>query len=151
MTELERYRNKLEVTCSLYADKTAIVFLRDNGIQEEWSYRRLIEKVHQLADYFNDLGLHRGDRVAVLIPLSPEAYITILTLAYFGATSVIPDINLHEEELRRLLLMADVQLIISTKDIADEKLKGKKVAILDAFHEVETHQSLQFDKSERFR
>ena len=87
----------------------------------------------------------------MLIPLSPEAYITILTLAYFGATSVIPDINLHEEELRRLLLMADVQLIISTKDIADEKLKGKKVAILDAFHEVETHQSLQFDKSERFR
>lgn len=135
MTGLEKYRNKLEETCSLYADKTAIVYLRDNGIQEEWPYRKLIEKVHRLTEYFSSLGLHRGDRVAVLIPLSSEAYITILALAYFGATSVIPDVNLHEEELRRLLAMADVQLIVATQEIADEKLQMEKVAILDAFRE----------------
>lgn len=66
-------------------------------------------------------------------------------LAYYGATSVIPDMNLHEEELRRLITMADVQLIITDKEIAAQKLSWVDVPVVDAFNNCEyiKHQVIQ--------
>ena len=77
-------------------------------------------------------GIRRGDRVAVLIPLSTNAYIDILALASMGVTSVVLDINLHEQELHRILEDADVSCVITVPSLYEEKLKLVDIPVLDS-------------------
>ncbi|MCQ2509250.1 MAG: AMP-binding protein [Lachnospiraceae bacterium] len=109
-------------------DRIAITYIKKNGTLEELSYIQMKEKVLERAKTYESRGIRRGDRIAVLIPICPDAYLSILTLAYMGVTSVILDCNLHKEELGRLLEDADVSGIITTYSLFETKMAEVKVA-----------------------
>ena len=131
---LHTYQKKLEQTCSAYSNKTAITYLRDSGSVEDYSYQDMFGYITKVSRAYEDMGLKKGDRVAVILPPAPWAYFSIMGLAYFGATSVILDGGLQKDELHRLIIDADVSMIITSAPIYREKLIDSDVSVLDAYN-----------------
>ncbi|TSD92963.1 AMP-binding protein [Skermania sp. ID1734] len=70
------------------ADKTAVVYEGDSGQRREMTYAELDAAVRRFAAQLTQLGVTRGDRVVMFVPVVPEATVTFLACAMIGAISV---------------------------------------------------------------
>jgi acetyl-CoA synthetase len=70
------------------ADKEAVVYEADNGRRRSLTYRELDEQVRGFAAGLTELGVQRGDRVVLFMPVVPEATVAFLAIARLGAISV---------------------------------------------------------------
>ncbi|MGY4541705.1 non-ribosomal peptide synthetase component F, partial [Arthrobacter sp. UYNi723] len=66
-------------------DRVAIYFEGEPGDTRTYTYAQLTEEVKKAANAFESLGVEKGDRVAVYLPMIPEAVITLLACARIGA------------------------------------------------------------------
>src|SRR3954467_5238464 len=67
-------------------DQTAILFEGDDpGVDRKITYRELHEKVSRLAHVLKELGVKKGDRVTIYLPMIPEAAYAMLACARIGA------------------------------------------------------------------
>jgi acetyl-CoA synthetase len=57
-------------------DRLALIFRDARGLDDRWSYGRLNVSANRLANVLRAQGIRRGDRVAILLPQSPEALLT---------------------------------------------------------------------------
>ncbi len=67
------------------ADKPAIIWEGENGAVVYLSYAELAEEVRRAAQMLRELGIARGDRVGIFLPMVPETAIAALAIAYIGA------------------------------------------------------------------
>jgi acetoacetyl-CoA synthetase len=74
-------------------DRTALIFINERGDRRELSLRQLRAEVARLAAALGRLGVGRGDRVAGILPNSPECVVAALAAASIGAvwSSCSPD------------------------------------------------------------
>lgn len=128
----EKLQNDFHKVCKEFQDKIAITYYKKDGQVEECSYAQMQERVLALSYLYQNRGIQRGDRVAVLIPLCTNAYLDILALAYMGVTVVVLDVNLHEKELLRILEDADVSCIITVNTIYQAKMTQVTVPVFEA-------------------
>ncbi|MGV0735081.1 AMP-binding protein [Mycobacterium syngnathidarum] len=70
------------------ADKMAVVFEGDNGQYRTLTYSELNREVSRFAANLAQLGVCRGDRVVLFLPVVPEAVVAFLAVAMIGAVSV---------------------------------------------------------------
>lgn len=80
-------KNCLDRHLSERGDKTAIIW-EPNDPQEEAqyiSYRELQERVCKMANVLTDLGIKKGDRVCIYLPMIPELAVAMLACAKMGA------------------------------------------------------------------
>jgi len=80
-------KNCLDRHLSERGDKTAIIW-EPNDPQEEAqyiSYRELHERVCKMANVLTDLGIKKGDRVCIYLPMIPELAVAMLACAKMGA------------------------------------------------------------------
>ncbi|HET7932123.1 MAG TPA: AMP-binding protein, partial [Rhodanobacteraceae bacterium] len=67
-------------------DKTALLFEGDDpGVSRTLSYRELHAEVCRFANALRNLGVGKGDRVAIYMPMIPEACVAMLACARIGA------------------------------------------------------------------
>lgn len=72
------------------ADKTAIIWEGDSpDVQEEITYRTLHQEVSRFANGLKKLGVEKGDRVAIYMPMVPEAAYAMLACARIGAVHTV--------------------------------------------------------------
>ncbi|RWR05176.1 long-chain-fatty-acid--CoA ligase [Siminovitchia fortis] len=81
-------------TAKKYPDKTAIHFMG-----KELTYRELYESSLKLANYLRSLDIRKGDRVAIMLPNSPQAVISYYGILYAGAIVVQTNPLYTEREL----------------------------------------------------
>jgi acetyl-CoA synthetase len=67
------------------ASKTAIIWEGEPGDQRTLSYEQLHREVCKFASALNGLGLTKGDRVSIYMPMTPELAIAMLACARIGA------------------------------------------------------------------
>jgi len=67
------------------ADKTAIIWEGEPGEIRTLTYSELHYSVQQFANALKDLGIRKGDRVAVYMGMTPELAIALLACARIGA------------------------------------------------------------------
>jgi acetoacetyl-CoA synthetase len=81
----------LDLPCGV--DEDAVVFDREDGLSRTVSWRELRAAVASVRAYLVECGVGVGDRVAALLPNSPEALIALLATASLGAvwSSCSPD------------------------------------------------------------
>lgn len=74
-------------------DHLALVGLLEDGQRETWSYQALYDEVRTLASAMQDKGIQVGDRVAGLMPNTPQTVIAMLATTSLGAiwSSCSPD------------------------------------------------------------
>ena len=69
-----------------HGDRTALIHDSPvTGTTARWTYRELLEQVARVAGALRALGVEKGDRVVVYMPMIPEAVMTMLACARLGA------------------------------------------------------------------
>jgi propionyl-CoA synthetase len=67
-------------------DQAALIYDSPvTAIQRTYSYRELLDEVARFAGVLRDLGVTKGDRVIIYMPMIPEAPIAMLACARIGA------------------------------------------------------------------
>jgi acetyl-CoA synthetase len=66
-------------------DRLALLYLNERGERREFSYRELLAEVERAAAALRGLGLRKGDRITVYMPLCPETIILLLATVRIGA------------------------------------------------------------------
>jgi acetyl-CoA synthetase len=69
--------------------KVAIYWEDEFGNSRTWSYSQLYTEVNRFASILRKLGVRKGDRVAMYLPLIPELPITMLATARIGAIHTV--------------------------------------------------------------
>jgi acetyl-CoA synthetase len=104
-------------------DKTAIIWEADDPSRAEHiSYRQLHERVCQCANGLRSLGVKKGDRVTIYLPMIPEIAVAMLACARIGAVHSIVFAGFSSEALGGRI--ADCQSCVLIT--ADEGLRGGK-------------------------
>ncbi|HVS01603.1 MAG TPA: AMP-binding protein, partial [Thermoanaerobaculia bacterium] len=104
-------------------DKTAILWAKDEaGEYEAITYRRLYREVGRMANVLKRLGVRRGDRVAIYLPMVPELAYSMLACARIGAIHSVVFAGFSAESLRDRVLDARAKIVIT----ANEGLRGGK-------------------------
>ena len=94
-------------------DRVAIYFEGEPGDTRTYTYAQLTEEVKKAANAFETLGLVKGDRVAVYLPMIPEAVITLLACARIGAIHSVVFGGFSAEALRSRVDDAQAKLVIT--------------------------------------
>jgi acetyl-CoA synthetase len=68
------------------ADKVAIIFEADDGAVTKVTYRELHQRVCRFANGLKSLGIKKGDRVLIYMPMSIEGVVAMQACARIGAT-----------------------------------------------------------------
>lgn len=66
-------------------DRTAIIWEGDDGAVRRLTFGELLAGTNQLANALRALGVERGDRVGVFLPMLPETVMAVLALGKLGA------------------------------------------------------------------
>ena len=96
-------------------NKAAIIFEGEPGDQRTLTYWQLYIEVNKFANVLQSLGVRKGDRVAIYLPMIPEAAIAMLACARIGAIHSVVFGGFSPESLRdrindsqcRVLVTAD--------------------------------------------
>ncbi len=104
-------------------DKTAIIWVKDEpGEYQHISYRQLSDQVNRAANLLTHLGVRRGDRVCLYLPMVPELAITMLACARIGAIHSVVFAGFSAEALRDRIIDAGCKVVVT----ANEGLRGGK-------------------------
>ncbi|MCU0856978.1 MAG: AMP-binding protein [Pontiellaceae bacterium] len=76
----------LDSSAERHPDRPALIFGK-----ESLSFSRLLLNVKQCANLLSAHGLNPGERVIIMIPMSPELYIVLLAIIRCGAVAVFVD------------------------------------------------------------
>ncbi|RYH11511.1 acetate--CoA ligase [Tropicimonas sp. IMCC6043] len=96
-------------------NQTAIIFEPDDIHEpaQYITYRQLHNQVCKLANVLEDLGIRKGDRVVIYLPMIPEAAYAMLACARIGAIHSIVFAGFSPEALAARVNGCDAKLIIT--------------------------------------
>ncbi|WP_293451677.1 acetate--CoA ligase [Planktotalea sp.] len=100
-------------------DKTAIIFEPDNPSEgsKHITYNELSANVNRMANILKDLGVTKGDRVVLYMPMIPEAAYAMLASARIGAIHSIVFAGFSPDALSARVNGSDAKVLI-TADFA---------------------------------
>ena len=80
-------KNSLDRHLSVRGDKTAIIWEPNDPKEEAQhiSFNELYERVNKTANVLREMGVEKGDRVCIYLPMIPELAVTMLACAKLGA------------------------------------------------------------------
>ncbi|MHA7300742.1 acetate--CoA ligase [Pseudarthrobacter sp. MDT1-22] len=93
--------------------RVAIYFEGEPGDTRTYTYAQLTEEVKKAANAFESLGVGKGDRVAVYLPMIPEAIITLLACARIGAVHSVVFGGFSADALRSRIEDAEAKLVVT--------------------------------------
>ncbi|MGE0386916.1 MAG: acetate--CoA ligase [Gammaproteobacteria bacterium] len=110
-------------------DRVAIVWEGDHpGEDRRLTYRQLHDEVCRFANALKARGVAKGDRVAIYMPMIPEAAVAMLACARIGAVHSVVFGGFSPDALRDRILDCDCRIVIT----ADEGLRGGRTVPLKA-------------------
>ena len=109
------------------ANKTALIWEGDDPSETaSISYQELHDEVCKLSNALKELGITKGSRVCIYMPMILEASYAMLACARIGAIHSVVFGGFSPEALKDRILDADCSLVIT----ADEGFRGGKIVPL---------------------
>ena len=109
------------------ADQVAYYWEGDSPeVQKTVTYAQLHQQVCKLANGMKALGLKKGDRVTIYLPMIPEAVVALLACARIGAVHSVVFAGFSPDALGSRIVDCDSKLVIT----ADQALRGSRVTNL---------------------
>ena len=97
-----------------YGDQVALYFEGEPGDTRAVTYAELQKEVCKAANALTELGVHAGDRVAIYMPMIPEAVVAMLACARIGAPHSVVFAGFSAEALRTRIDDAQAKLVITS-------------------------------------
>ncbi len=119
--ELNVAANCIDRHLETRGDQTAIIWESDDpDVSKHITYRELHSEVCKFANVLKSLGVSRGDRVVLYLPMIPEAAYAMLACARIGAVHSIVFAGFSADALRSRIADSGAKLVIT----ADEAPRG---------------------------
>ena len=118
-------------------ERTAFFFEGEPGDSREISYSQLLAEVCKASNSLTEIGIKSGDRVAIYMPLIPEAVVSMLACARIGAIHSVVFGGFSADALLSRIQDADASLVITAdggfrkgaafalKPAVDDALRGQ--------------------------
>ncbi|MEY3382580.1 MAG: hypothetical protein RLZZ17_318, partial [Actinomycetota bacterium] len=118
-------------------ERTALIFEGEPGDSRKITYSELLVEVKKCANALTELGIVDGDRVAIYMPMIPEAVVAMLACARIGAAHSVVFGGFSADSLLARIQDADAKIVITAdggfrkgapfalKPTVDEALKGE--------------------------
>jgi len=132
-------------------NKAAIIWEGDNGEKRIITYLELYREVNKFANLLKSLGVKKGDRVVLYMPMIPEAAFAMLACARIGAIHSVVFGGFSAEALKDRILDAQAKVVITAdgayrkgkpymlKPVVDKALEGvdivEKVIVVERNNE----------------
>ncbi|MFC0154079.1 acetate--CoA ligase [Xanthomonas dyei] len=128
--ELNASVNCLDRQLATRGDKTALLFEPDSPDAASYpvTYRELYERVCKLGNALRNLGVQKGDRVTIYLPMIVDAAVAMLACARIGAVHSVVFGGFAANSIADRVIDCQSKLIIT----ADEGLRGGKKIPLKA-------------------
>ena len=94
-------------------NKAAFIWLGEDGSERVFTYGKLTQLVNRFANGLRSLGVGKGDRVVIYIPLTPEGAIAMLACARVGAVHSVVYAGFSVGSLRDRILDAQAKVVIT--------------------------------------
>ena len=122
--ELNASVNCLDRHLATRGDKTALIFEPDDPAtpSQRISYRELYERVCRLGNALRNLGVKKGDRVTIYLPMIPDAVVAMQACARIGAIHSVVFGGFSPQSIADRIADCGTKLVIT----ADEGLRGSK-------------------------
>jgi len=127
--------NALDIHQNTRAEKPAILWEGENGDSIILTYKDLLDQVNQFSNALKSLGLKKGDRVTIYLPMIPELSISMLACARIGAIHTVVFSGFSSNSLKdriddsksKIVITADVGYrrgsVVNLKEIVDDAIK----------------------------
>ncbi len=138
-------------------DRTAIIFEPNNPEEKEQiiSYNELYTRVSKTANMLKSLGVKKGDRVCIYLPMIPELAVSMLACARIGAIHSVIFAGFSDSAIRSRVEDCGAKVIITsdggfrgTKSIKVKEIVDKAIEGLDTVEKVvvvkRTNQTIPF-------
>jgi acetyl-CoA synthetase len=126
---LNAAHNCLDRHLETRGDQTAIIWEGDDPSESSTlTYRELHAAVCRLANGLKSLGVKKGDRITIYMPMIPEAAIAILASARIGAVHSVVFGGFSPDSLANRIHDCDSNIVIT----ADEGMRGGRTVPLKA-------------------
>jgi len=118
-------------------DRVAFIFEGEPGDSRTYTYAQLLVEVKKTANALIELGVKSGDRIAIYLPMIPEAAIAMLACARIGAPHSVVFGGFSADALLSRIQDADAKIVITAdggyrkgsanalKPAVDDALKGE--------------------------
>ncbi|MFB5622357.1 MAG: AMP-binding protein, partial [Candidatus Nitrosomaritimum yanchengensis] len=128
--------NALDIHQKDKPDKPAILWEGENGDSRVLTYVDLWVQVQKLANVLKSLGVEKGDRVTIYLPMIPELPISMLACSRIGAIHTVIFSGFSAISIRdrisdsksKIVITADGGFrrgsVIKLKEVVDEAIKG---------------------------
>lgn len=109
--------------------KVALIWAKNTpGEYERITYRQLKHQVGRMANVLKSLGVQKGDRVCLYLPMVPDLVYSMLACARIGAVHSVVFAGFSADSLRDRVIDAGARVVIT----ANEGLRGTKAVPLKA-------------------
>jgi acetyl-CoA synthetase len=139
--------NALDVNQDTKSQKAAILWEGENGDSRIITYGEMLTHVKKFSNVLKSLGVEKGDRVTLYLPMIPELPIAMLACARIGATHTVIFSGFSATSIRdrvddsksKVIVTADGGYrrgkIVKLKEVVDEAIEGfdfvKNVVIVE--------------------
>jgi acetyl-CoA synthetase len=120
--ELNASYNCLDRHLKTQPDKVAVIFEADDGKVTNVTYRQLYHRVCRFANALKSLGVQKGDRVLIYLPMSVEAIVAMQGCARIGATHSVVFGGFSAKSVHERIVDAGAVAVIT----ADGQMRGGK-------------------------
>ncbi|WP_211455420.1 acetate--CoA ligase [Collimonas antrihumi] len=104
------------------AAKVAVIFESDSGDVTKVTYQELYEKVCKFANGLKSLGIKKGDRVVIYMPMSVEGVVAMQACTRIGATHSVVFGGFSAKSLQERIIDAGAVAVLTS----DEQVRGGK-------------------------
>ncbi|WP_354683047.1 AMP-binding protein [Cupriavidus necator] len=113
-------------------EQPALRIVQEDGSQEQFSFAQLSARSNQVANWFTQLGIRRGDRVLLMLGNQKELWESLLALIKIGAVMIPTTTLLDQADLQDRVDRGNVRHVICGPDALDrlEKVSGRFTRIL---------------------
>jgi acetyl-CoA synthetase len=107
-------------------DETALIYLNERGERRQFTYAEMRDEVARLAAALRGMGLQKGDRITIYMPVCPEAILLMLACVRIGAIHLVVFAGFGAGALGDRIQASGSRLVFTT-DVTYRK--GKDVAL----------------------
>lgn len=124
-------------------EKTALIWQGENFENtKKYSYNSLHKKVCRFTNILKNLGVKKGNRITIYLPMIPEIIIAVLACSRIGATHNVVFSGLSPESLKNRITDCNSEILITANDITrrgeTKPLKSKLEKVLSACGKIKT-------------
>src|SRR3954469_14759160 len=120
--ELNASANCLDRHLATQPQKVAIIFEADDGKVTKITYKQLYERTCRFANGLRKLGIRKGERVLIYMPMSIEAVVAMQACARIGATHSVVFGGFSAKSVQERIVDAGAVAVIT----ADGQFRGGK-------------------------